>query len=112
MPEYDGLEMTRDIRNSELLNHIPVIIVTAKSDDTHKLQGFEYGADAYLIKPFSQDELKLRIRKLICYRNMLREKYSRILVESKEISKDPDTPEPEKKFLVTISYSPKSPSPT
>lgn len=103
MPEYDGLEMTRDIRNSELLNHIPVIIVTAKSDDTHKLQGFEYGADAYLIKPFSQDELKLRIRKLICYRNMLREKYSRILVESKEISKDPDTPEPEKKFLVKLN---------
>lgn len=103
MPECDGLEMTRDIRNSELLNHIPVIIVTAKSDDTHKLQGLDSGADAYLIKPFSPDELKLRIHKLVCYRNMLREKYSRILIEGKEIAKEPESPELEKKFLAKLN---------
>ena len=103
MPEYDGLEMTRDIRKSELLNHIPVIIVTAKSDDAHKLQGLDCGADAYLIKPFSPDELKLRIRKLVCYRNMLREKYSRMLTEGNEGTKEPESPELEKKFLVKLN---------
>ena len=87
MPEYDGLEMTRDIRKSNLLNHIPVIIVTAKGDDANKLHGLDSGADAYLIKPFSPDELKLRIRKLVEYRNMLREKYSQILTEGREIAK-------------------------
>ena len=103
MPEYDGLEMTRDIRRSDLLNHIPVIIVTAKSDDVHKLHGLDCGADAYLIKPFSPDELKLRIRKLVEYRNMLREKYSQILTEGREIAKEPDAPEHEKNFLVSLN---------
>ncbi len=103
MPECDGLEMTRDIRKSELLNHIPVIIVTAKSDDEHKLQGLDSGADAYLIKPFSPDELKLRILKLVEYRTMLREKYSRMLTEGGEILQEPDAPELEKLFLVKIN---------
>ena len=103
MPEYDGLEMIRDIRNSELLNHIPVIIVTAKSDDAHKLQGLDSGADAYLIKPFSPDELKLRICKLVGYRDMLRQKYSRILIGGREITKEPDAPEQERNFLVKLN---------
>lgn len=103
MPEYDGLEMTRDIRKSELLNHIPIIIVTAKSDDAHKLQGLDCGADAYLIKPFSPDELKMRIHKLVEYRSLLRKKYSQILTEGGEISKKQDAPELEKKFLVKLN---------
>ena len=103
MPEYDGLEMTRDIRQSELLNHIPVIIVTAKNDEEHKLQGLDSGADAYLIKPFSPDELKMRIRKLVEYRQMLREKYTEVLSDGKEIAKEPDAPEAEKKFLVKLN---------
>lgn len=103
MPEYNGLEMTRDIRQSDLLNHIPIIIVTAKNDEEHKLQGLECGADAYLIKPFSPDELKLRICKLIGYRNMLRNKYSQILHEGQEIAKEPEAPELEKKFLTKLN---------
>lgn len=103
MPEHDGLEMTRDIRKSELLNHIPIIIVTAKSDDAHKLQGLDCGADAYLIKPFSPDELKMRIHKLVEYRSLLRKKYSQILTEGGEISKEQDAPELEKKFLVKLN---------
>ena len=103
MPECDGLEMTQAIRQSALLNHIPVIIVTAKSDDAHRLQGLDCGADAYLIKPFSPDELKLRIHKLVEYRNMLREKYSRLLNAGMDISKEPDTPEWEKNFLLELN---------
>lgn len=103
MPEYDGLEMTRDIRKSNLLNHIPVIIVTAKADDANKLHGLDSGADAYLIKPFSPDELKMRIHKLVEYRSMLRAKYSQALTDGKEIAKEPDAPELEKKFLAKLN---------
>ena len=103
MPEYDGLEMTRDIRKSNLLNHIPVIIVTAKGDDANKLHGLDSGADAYLTKPFSPDELKMRIHKLVEYRSILRAKYSQALTEGKEIAKEPDAPELEKKFLAKLN---------
>lgn len=103
MPECDGLEMTRAIRQSELLNHIPVIIVTAKSDDAHKLQGLDCGADAYLIKPFNPDELRLRIRKLVGYRSMLRRKYGQLLADGGEISKETDAPEQEKDFLMKFN---------
>ncbi len=102
MPECDGLEMIRCIRKSELLNHIPVIIVTAKSDDAHKLQGFDCGADAYLIKPFNPDELKMRIHKLVEYRAMLRDKYSQVLSDAKEISEVTEAPEHEKNFLAGL----------
>ena len=103
MPECDGLEMTRAIRQSPLLNHIPVIIVTAKSDDTNKLEGLDCGADAYLIKPFNPDELKLRICKLVAYRSMLRGKYSQLLMDGRDISKEPDAPEQEKNFLAELN---------
>lgn len=103
MPECDGLEMTRAIRQSTLLNHIPVIIVTAKSDETNKLEGLNCGADAYLIKPFNPDELKLRICKLVAYRSMLRGKYSQLLMDGRDISKEPDAPEQEKNFLAELN---------
>ncbi len=76
MPRKDGLEMCREIKMSEVLNHIPVIMITARSTDADKLMGLEAGADAYLVKPFSADELKLRIRNLIKQREVMREKYA------------------------------------
>lgn len=103
MPEYDGLEMTRDIRKSDLLNHIPIIIVTAKSDEAHKMQGLDCGVDAYLIKPFSPEELKLRIHKLVEYRSMLRDKYSQIMIDGEEISEEPEAPTLEKCFLMKLN---------
>lgn len=102
MPECDGLEMTREIRKSELLNHIPVIIVTAKGDDAYRLQGLDSGADAYLVKPFSPDELRLRIRKLVEYRGMLRKKYSQILEDS-DVQTVQDVPEQEMVFLAKLN---------
>ena len=76
MPRKDGLEMCREIKMSEVLNHIPVIMITARSTDADRLKGLEAGADAYLVKPFSADELKLRIRNLIKQREVMREKYA------------------------------------
>ena len=77
MPEMDGYELCRAIRNSETLNHIPIIIISARSDEPDRLAGLATGADAYLVKPFNTEELQLQIRKLLEQRRILREKYAR-----------------------------------
>ena len=79
MPVMNGFDLCREIRNSIVLNHIPIIIITAKSEDLDKVQGLEAGADAYLLKPFNTDELYVRIDKLLEQRKILREKYSHAL---------------------------------
>jgi Signal transduction histidine kinase len=81
MPEMDGYEMCRRIRKSEILNHIPVIMITAKAEKADRVQGLDAGADAYLLKPFNADELYVRIAKLLEQRRLLREKYSMALSE-------------------------------
>ena len=81
MPEMDGYEMCRRIRASEILNHIPVIMITARAEKADRVQGIDAGADAYLLKPFNADELYARIAKLLEQRNLLREKYSKALSE-------------------------------
>jgi len=62
MPEMDGLEACMRIRE---FSNVPIIMLTAKSEDTDKLVGFEYGADDYLTKPFNILELKARVRALL-----------------------------------------------
>ena len=79
MPGMNGFDLCREIRSSIVLNHIPIIIITAKSEDMDKVQGIEAGADAYLLKPFNTDELYVRIDKLLEQRRVLREKYSQAL---------------------------------
>ncbi len=62
MPKIDGLEACRRIRE---FSSIPIIMLTARSEDTDKLIGFEYGADDYITKPFNIMELKARIRAIL-----------------------------------------------
>ena len=62
MPEMDGLTACTKIRE---FSDIPIIMLTAKTDDMDKLMGFEHGADDYLTKPFNILELKARIRALL-----------------------------------------------
>ena len=76
MPVMDGVEMCRRIRASELLCHVPVIMVTAKASHDDRLQGLEAGADAYLEKPYDEKELALRARMLLEQRRILKETFS------------------------------------
>ena len=62
MPRMDGLEACTKIRE---FSDVPIIMLTAKSEDADKLMGFEHGADDYLTKPFNILELKARIRALL-----------------------------------------------
>jgi YesN/AraC family two-component response regulator len=76
MPKIDGYEMTRRIKQDEKTSHIPIILLTAKSDKDSKLEGLGLGADDYLTKPFDTDELLARIKNLIETRRKLQQKFS------------------------------------
>jgi len=76
MPEMDGLTMLEKLKNDQRTSHIPVVMLTAKADITSKLAGLQRGADEYLAKPFNEDELHMRLKKLIELRKQLRERYT------------------------------------
>jgi len=77
MPVMDGIELCAKIKENFRTSHIPVIMLTAKSDIESKLSGLEKGADAYLTKPFETIELLATIENLLHQRVLLKEKYSR-----------------------------------
>ena len=76
MPEMDGFTMLRLIKTNANISHVPVIMLTSKSDVGNRLEGLEKGADAYLTKPFSMDELHLTIDNLIANHLRLKGKFS------------------------------------
>lgn len=65
MPQPDGLEVCRRLRAESRWRHIPIIMLTARSDEVDKILGLELGADDYLTKPFSVKELAARVKALI-----------------------------------------------
>ncbi|MFH0756167.1 MAG: two-component regulator propeller domain-containing protein [Bacteroidota bacterium] len=75
MPEMDGIELCRQIRDDRRTSHIPLVLLTAKADRGSKMEGLETGADDYIIKPFDAEELLVRVRNLIGQRKRLREKF-------------------------------------
>ncbi len=75
MPVKDGIELLKQIRNNIETSHIPVILLTAKSNIESKLEGLTYGADDYITKPFSVAYIKARIENLIKQRKRLHDIY-------------------------------------
>jgi DNA-binding response OmpR family regulator len=65
LPDFDGLEALRAIRREPALKALPVIIVTARSEEIDRVLGLELGADDYLSKPFSSRELMARVRAVL-----------------------------------------------
>jgi AraC-like DNA-binding protein len=76
MPVMDGNQFCREVRASDILNHIPIIVITAKNTERAHIESLEAGADAYLIKPFNTEELNIRVQKLLEQRRVLRTKYA------------------------------------
>ncbi|AIF43537.1 response regulator transcription factor [Virgibacillus sp. SK37] len=62
MPEMDGIEVCKELRKEKLT---PVIMLTAKGEEANRVQGFEIGADDYIVKPFSPREVVLRIKAIL-----------------------------------------------
>ena len=76
MPEMDGFTMLRMIKTNMNISHIPVVMLTSKSDVANRLEGLEKGADAFLAKPFDMDELHVIINNLINKNLRLKGKFS------------------------------------
>lgn len=77
MPEMDGIELLRNVKRDPDLTHIPVVLLTARSDDADLLEGLESQADEYLIKPFKMEELTIRVRNLLAAHEKLRRRYAK-----------------------------------
>mgnify|MGYP000017428611 CR=1 FL=1 len=65
MPVMDGLELTNIVKSDLKTCHIPIIMLTAKASQEHKIEGLEVGADSYIPKPFNRKHLQVRVQKLI-----------------------------------------------
>ena len=76
MPEMDGITFSRKVKQNINVNHIPIVLLTAKSSPKSKIEGLDIGADAYISKPFSTDLLKSTIVNLIENRERLKTKFS------------------------------------
>ncbi|MDR2118452.1 MAG: response regulator [Tannerellaceae bacterium] len=76
MPVMDGISFTQEVRKNILCSHIPIILLTAKTDNESKVAGIKAGADIYVEKPFSPQVLKAQIECLLASRRALRRKFS------------------------------------
>jgi signal transduction histidine kinase/ligand-binding sensor domain-containing protein/DNA-binding response OmpR family regulator len=99
MPNLDGYALCRKLRADENASHIPIIMLTARAEEADKIAGLEIGVDDYLTKPFSPNELRVRVRNLIELRKRLRARFSRTtLITPAEITAAPL----DQKFLARI----------
>lgn len=75
MPLRNGLELCQLLKGDQRTSHIPIIMLTARADQDSRLEGLKTGADDYLVKPFSSDELVARVENLVNQRKALIEKF-------------------------------------
>ena len=75
MPDMDGIELCRAVRGNPTFSHIPVILLSAKTDIETKVEGLNIGADAYIEKPFSIEQLRAQAASILDSRRRLRENF-------------------------------------
>ena len=92
MPEQDGLEVCKHLKTDERTDHIPVILITAKTSEKDRLKGLRHGADAYLTKPFLKAELLTRLDQMILLRKRITQSFAKHKFAQILNSKD-DAPE-------------------
>lgn len=96
MPIMSGLELCREIKLDELTSHTPIMLLTARTSEHQQLEGFETGADDYVVKPFNADILNAKIKNLIEQQERLKKYYA----DTFDIDQPGEgLPEDEKKFL-------------
>lgn len=98
MPEMDGIKCTEEIRK---ISDIPIIILTAKSEDEDEIEGLGKGANDYIIKPFNLEILLLRIKKLI---NLDNDNDLELVKENRSIRKNGRLIELTKKEYLILEY--------
>ena len=98
MPEMDGLELTRTIKSDPNYNHLPIILLTAKTQEEDVKQALQNGADEYLKKPFRLGDLKLRIDNIIENRKRIQTELSQ-MTEEEVVNAIANTPSPDEIFV-------------
>lgn len=105
MPVMDGLTFCSKIKEDEVTSHIPVILLTARSEESQRIEGYEHGADAYITKPFSDHLLLVRISNLLQARQQRKNDEGKQMLSAEDIQTD----EPgERMFLERFKKAAKS----
>ena len=108
MPLSDGLQLCREIRASELLSHIPFIMVTAKITEEDRIMGLQAGADAYITKPFNPNVLDVRVEQLITQRQILRERYSQAMQDNTSTTDNVNLSDSDRSFIERVTNAVRS----
>ncbi len=85
MPGGDGISITKKLKADYRTSHIPVILLTARSQEEHKITGLKSGADAYITKPFNMDVLNENIASLIKNRELMKSHFQKTEIKSTEV---------------------------
>lgn len=105
MPVMDGLTFCSKIKEDVVTSHIPVILLTARSDESQRIEGYEHGADAYITKPFNDHLLLVRISNLLQARRQKKNDEAKQMLSAEDIQTD----EPgERMFLERFKKAAKS----
>jgi ligand-binding sensor domain-containing protein/signal transduction histidine kinase/DNA-binding response OmpR family regulator len=102
MPEMDGIDFCKEIKNNIRTCHIPVILLTAKTSLTHHKEGIQTGADAYITKPFSPEILRLTVHNLIQSRENLKKFYRNLFTHEVSTAPSKERTTLDEKFLQSI----------
>ncbi|MBC7777573.1 MAG: response regulator, partial [Phycisphaerae bacterium] len=102
MPIKDGFEVVETLKNDERTSHIPIILLTAKADVQSRLAGLRRGADAYLSKPFHQEELLVTLENLLESRRKLQLKYQQNVLTPLQSEPNAVPVDPEDSFLQKV----------
>jgi signal transduction histidine kinase/DNA-binding response OmpR family regulator/streptogramin lyase len=87
MPEMNGFDFCKNIKGDLRTSHIPVLMLTAKTEIEDRIEGIEVGADAYMAKPFDMRLLRLRMSQLLTSRQLIFNKYFSLISEVPEGTK-------------------------
>lgn len=102
MPNMNGLELCYKMKETLSTCQIPFILLSARGSEEQHMEGYESGADAYIDKPFNADHLKIRIRKLLEYREKLHNFFKNNQVNDLINLKEPEIEDADKKFLISV----------
>ena len=98
MPVMDGYELVKYVKNSVGYRHLPIIMLTAKKQETDKMDALTVGADEYMTKPFKMKELLLRIDNMIANRQRITREFKQQSIEEVKV-KNVTMPSPDNEFL-------------
>jgi YesN/AraC family two-component response regulator len=90
MPVMDGIELCGKLRENFDMSHLPIILLTAKAEIEDRISGLKAGADSYIPKPFHPEHLKIRIEKLLQFRNTVKRNFGNVEGISTQIKEIPD----------------------